>query len=272
MKKKWLRRGLIIFFSLVFVVCAVWMAVILVDYARADALYEDVRQQVFTMPESRPTEDEGEAQPGQSVPPEEEEEELVLPTVDFATLQSINSDIIGWIWIPDTVVSYPVLVGETNQTYLYTTYDGSHSSSGSIFLDYRIQGQLSAPNAILYGHHMKNGSMFSLLMKYRQQDYADAHPDVYLFTPEATLVYRVFSAYTTQADSDAYTYDFADSAAFQDYLEKLCSRTVITAPDGYQANSSDPILTLSTCTTVTTLQRMVVHAQLVERIPLEGGE
>ena len=82
--------------------------------------------------------------------------------VDFESLQAINKDVVGWIFIEDTVVNYPVLHSKkNNDEYLYTTYDGKQNNSGSIFADYRNNADFTDDNTVLYGHNMKNKTAVS---------------------------------------------------------------------------------------------------------------
>ena len=92
-------------------------------------------------------------------------------TVDFEGLLAENSDVVGWIYSEGTQINYPVLRGDSNETYLYHMINGEYNSSGSIFMDFRCNPDLSDFNTIIYGHHMKNGSMFASLHQYIKEIY-----------------------------------------------------------------------------------------------------
>ena len=103
--------------------------------------------------------------------------------VDFEALRKVNPDVIGWIYCPDTVINYPVMHGETNDTYLHHSYDGTYNASGSIFEDARNGRGFVDPVSILYGHHMASGAMFATLDLWQAVDYFYEHPVMWLLTP-----------------------------------------------------------------------------------------
>lgn len=139
--------------------------------------------------------------------------------VDFKALQQENPDVVGWIYCPDTPVNYPVMRAEDNEAYLHTLLDGTYNPSGSIFMDYRCDGTFLDFNTILYGHHMKDGSMFAMLKEYTDEAYYKAHPEMYLLTPNGDYRVRIIAAELTSADSSLYS--FAPTReAFDAFLEK----------------------------------------------------
>ena len=99
-------------------------------------------------------------------------------TVDFDSLKALNPDVVGWIYSADTQINYPVLLGEDNSEYLHHMVNGEYNSAGSIFMDCRNKPDLSDFNTILYGHHMKNGSMFASLHQYTEQELPRRHPSI----------------------------------------------------------------------------------------------
>ncbi len=126
-------------------------------------------------------------------------------TVDFEALQAVNPDIIGWIYCADTIINYPVLQGEDNDFYLQHSYDKNPLKQGSIFIDVENKRDFSDRNTIIYGHHMKDGSMFSVLHSWRNQEFYEEHPVMWLLTPEQDYKIVLFSGYTASAYSDTYT-------------------------------------------------------------------
>ena len=94
-----------------------------------------------------------------------------------AGLKEINEDCVAWIYIEDTAINYPVVQGSDNSFYLKHLIDGKWNSAGCIFLDFRVDSNISDRHSIIYGHHMKDGTMFSGLTKYKKQDYYEAHPE-----------------------------------------------------------------------------------------------
>ena len=124
--------------------------------------------------------------------------ERVLPAgvrVDFDGLSEVNPQVVGWIFGPDTVISYPIVQGEDNSYYLHRLFTGESNGSGCIFLDAACAGDFSGDHSIIYGHHMKNGTMFASLGEYASQDYYESHPYFQLSTPQGDWRVDVFSAY-----------------------------------------------------------------------------
>ncbi len=180
--------------------------------------------------------------------------------VDFQGLTQVNGDILAWLHIPNSVISYPVLQGEDNQSYLHTTYDGRYSAAGSLFVDYRISGDLTDQNTIIYGHNMSSGAMFGDLDSYRSASYLSQHPYFFLLTDGGYLRYEIFSVMVTAATSDVYNYVFAEEDSFSDHIAMLIDQSLYNT--GVTASDTDKIVTLSTCTSVTELERLVVIGRL----------
>ncbi len=189
-----------------------------------------------------------------------EEEDPIPPVIDFDALTEVNKDVIGWIFIEGTDINYPLLKGKTNKQYLFQSYEKKYAVAGSIFLDYRCSEDFSDYNTVVYGHNMKNGTMFGKLDKYLEKDYLEKHPYVYIILADGSWnKYRVFSCY--QAPVDGATYDLPTDTkkkikAFVSLLkEKNLYAQESDAETGdyaaepvYTPTGEDRILTLSTCT------------------------
>ena len=183
-----------------------------------------------------------------------------LRAMDFTALREVNSDVLGWILIPDTVVSYPLLQGSDNDYYLRRTWKKWSSAVGSIFLEARNSPDLTDFNTIIYGHNMNNGSMFGTLKKYKSQDYFRKHPYVYLTTDAGSARCEIFAAYEVSTDGDTYRLGFADDNDRQAFLDVCCALSVIDT--GVTPQVYDRIITLSTCTGRGHATRWVVQARL----------
>lgn len=188
-------------------------------------------------------------------------EEIISLDVDW---NKFNDSVIGWISIENNeVINYPVIQSTDNEYYLHHLYDGTYNSSGSIFVDYRNDG-FNNRHVIIYGHNMKNGSMFSSIKKYQKQDYADEHRYIYIATPDGTTrVFYVYSCHLTDAlgDSDgfsAYQISF-DGEEWKEWLNKSVERSLITSEIDLLDKCN--IITLSTCMSrgIET-ERCVIHA------------
>ncbi len=104
--------------------------------------------------------------------------------MDFAALEGVNSDIVAWLYGADTGLNYPIVQAEDNDYYLYRLLDGTWNKNGTIFMDYVNRSDFSDQNTLVYGHHMKSGAMFGALVQYKKQEFYDAHPYLYLYTPQ----------------------------------------------------------------------------------------
>lgn len=184
--------------------------------------------------------------------PQEEEDagpKLLEPpiNVDFDALKAINEDVVGWLYVEALEISYPVVQGKDNDEYLHTTYDGTYNFAGSIFIDYENSSDFTDPNTIVYGHNMKNGSMFGILKRMLTENAYDTSPYFWILTPEHNYRYEIFAAYTTAVGSSTYTLFSAHDKEFKEYLLQMKSNSEIDTGD-LQPGKKDNIVTLSTCT------------------------
>lgn len=178
-----------------------------------------------------------------TLPPDEHTE--YLRQLNIHALQRVNSEVIGWIYIPDTNVNHPLLHTKDNSTYLHTTWEGKENSAGSIFMETKCSPSLTDFNTIIYGHNMRNGSMFGKLKQYRDYDHYLEHRYVYIVTGYAIYRYEVFSAYEAGINTDTYRLQFTGHAkrkALQHYIDSSVWEAELTP------TLDDRILTLSTCT------------------------
>lgn len=128
-----------------------------------------------------------------------------FPKVDFESLQAVNSDVVAWLYIPDTNVNFPVVKGPSNFTYLNLDYEGNYSIAGSIFMDIACSSDFSDIETLLYGHNMHNGAMFGRLKKFEDTDYLKAHKDVYVLLPTGeTIKYSASVGKYISIEDDVY--------------------------------------------------------------------
>ena len=127
-----------------------------------------------------------------------------LKDMDFSALRQQNPDVLGWILIPGTRVSYPVVQGTDNSYYLDHTWRGGKNSVGAIFMECRNSSDLSDFNTIVYGHRMRNGSMFASLKYYESQSYWAQHPCVYITDDRGSYTYEIFAAYEVSTEGETY--------------------------------------------------------------------
>ena len=171
-------------------------------------------------------------------------------TVDFDALWKINPDVKGWIYLEALDITYPVVQGETNDDYIYTSVKGSANSGGSIFMDYRNSDSFLDPHTLIYGHNMKDGSMFGKLKKLYDQDFVDewdAPLCFWIITPEAKYRYDIFSIHTVSATGEAYTLFTGQGDVVAAYINKMARQSGVELPQRVY-NEEDKVVTLSTCT------------------------
>ena len=174
-----------------------------------------------------------------------EEVKFLLDT-DLEALRAVNEDVIGWIYVPDTAISYPLLKSEDNNEYLKLTWDLEYSRAGSIFMEQRSSVDFSDFHTLIYGHNLQDGKMFSCLMDFRKQEYSDSHSLVYIATDGAVLRYEVFSSYIADVVSDSYRLLFDDDEHRQSVIDFYLERSEIKSD--LRPAADDKILSLSTCT------------------------
>lgn len=169
-----------------------------------------------------------------------------LRAVDLPALRGVNSDILGWITIPDTELSYPILAGRDNQYYLNHTWSGERNAAGAIFLEMNCANNFSDFNVIIYGHRMHNNMMFGTLRFYEDLNYWAEHPSVYLVSDTGVARYDIFAAYEAGVRDQTYRLDLAEEEEKQAFLDFCLSNSVLDT--GVAPTTADQILTLSTCT------------------------
>ena len=192
---------------------------------------------------------------------EEPKPPAVPITVDFQKLKTQYKDIIGWLYSPNTPINYPVVLGKDNDQYIYNMPSGEPNKSGSIFADCRNLPFEEARNFIIYGHNMKNKTMFGTLDDYRKTGYYEQHPVMYYLTPDKAYKLEIYSGFITEAGSYVYTFQHTEKS-LSDFMNKIKRKSTFSSPVKYE--EGDNIMTLSTCSYETEDSRYVVVAILKE--------
>lgn len=185
--------------------------------------------------------------------------------VDWKALKKVNPDVQGWLYQKGTVINYPVVQGTDNDTYLHTRFDKQWSGGGTLFVDCRMEKDFKGFNSIIYGHHMKDGSMFRSIRGYTKEDgYYDKHKTLELATPHGNYHLVVFSAFITKAtDEDTYkmTYDEVEKQA---YIDRAWERSELPITrDSVDVTKNDRLVTLSTCAYDYEEARYIVMCKMV---------
>lgn len=198
-------------------------------------------------------------------------EEVIVPAPVFMegvdwqslynTMYDINNDYEAWIYISGTKINYPIVQGTDNDFYLKHTFYKEPVFSASLFIDYRIESGAEGKNVIVYGHNMRDGSMFAALKKFRQKEFRQRHPSFSVYTSTGAYEYQVFASYTTSPDSDTYTVGFANDEEFMNYINIV--KTWSDTDYGVDVTAEDKIITMSTCVN-NDADRYVVHAKRID--------
>ena len=184
--------------------------------------------------------------------------------VDSEKLQDQNPDYIGWIYVPKTDISYPVVASADNSDYLHADFNRAYSFPGTIFMDCQDTKGILNHHTILYGHNMNNGTMFAQIKSYRDQEFADEHPVFWFITPKYKLLYQVFSV-CSPSPFDRQQYgidgiDYKSNAEFNTAIEQMKKSSVIQSDK--EVLDTDYIMSLSTCTGNSSV-RCIVHGVLL---------
>ena len=201
----------------------------------------------------------------------EPEEVPPLLSVDFEALQAINGEVYAWIDFPGQERSYPVVQSENNEYYLNHTFKGYENLCGSIFADCRNSGIFTDSNTVLYGHNMRNLSMFGFLRKYQEEEYYKAYPYFDIYLSESTYRCRILACCKVAADWSNFPTQFADEEERKEFIGKMmdsCAYETI-APD---AENERPLVMLSTCTGRGHTYRLILLAEAYEVAEMQKAE
>ena len=179
--------------------------------------------------------------------PEKKDE---APVVDWAGLKAVNSQVVGWIQIPGSQINYPVYQTTDNEYYLHTNAKGEWSIGGQIFMDYENNPNgLIDQQTILYGHHMRNGSMFQFIGALNDQSTFNKVETIWYLTPTQTYELEpVFTYHTDEDDDEVRQFNFTSVDEFRSYLKDRLSRAVSSRSDAAEVISrAEHVLTLFTC-------------------------
>ena len=187
-------------------------------------------------------------------------EEPVL-VVDFEGLSQMNPDITGWLYIEGTKISYPVVQAYDNNYYLRRMFDGTRNNAGCLFMDEECNGDFSEYNSIIYGHNMRNGSMFADLVKFKDQEFFEEHPVGYLLTPDKNYKILFFSGYVCGTKDSAWDANMTEEE-YAAWLKEITGKSTL-ATDVVPL-VTDQVLTLSTCSYEFSNARYILHGILVD--------
>lgn len=216
------------------------------EYAVADDEYEKVESMAITWPS-------------------QEESEIVdypLIQVDFDKLEEINSDVVAWLYFPCLDISYPVVKENEINEYVHLTFDGQVNKAGCLFEDVLSDSEFRGMHDIVFGHNMRNGSMFGSLKKLYatgNENLLEENPYVYIYTRDYIFQYRVFGYYVTKVGSEAYKV-VETKESYDELLDYIQHSSAYKRPADADFSEYPSLLTLSTCSGKSgSGRRFVVH-------------
>lgn len=229
----------------------VWKLISIIGYSReyhqSDRVYEQLAAMTAEEPVVTSFKKDGEPEPPGS-------EKLSIPS---ETLKQINPDYVGWLLLPGTGIDYPVVQGKDNAYYLDHLFDGTKNKAGCLFLDAENDSDFSSRNSIIYGHYMKNKSMFYELSSYKEQSWWKVHPEFQLILPDRQARLVVFSAYVADVSENAWQMDFESQEAYENWVRERKERSLFQ-PD-QEIGIPNAVVTCSTCSYEFENARFVVH-------------
>lgn len=257
-----IKLCLLLFFGGVFIISAIMAGSIMLEQKAARDAYSDIRQQTqpYTNVTSSIKNVTGSENTDTQIPPTTEDPQQTV-TLDFAPLKEINKEIVAWLFAEGTSIDYPVLHTDNNSYYLNHLYTGESNKSGSLFLDYRNTGLFTERNTVIYGHHMNNGSMFTALELYKEQDFYDNHPTMQLYTPEGDYLIELICGTVEDGNYEFVQFAFVDEDAFTEYVDAQRSRS--TFQSNVELSPGDRIVSLCTCSYEWNNARYMVIGRLV---------
>lgn len=236
----------------------------LADADRSRDFFKDLGESVIIM--EKPQEDETaskqENTENSTENGTENRAEMEIPAaIDFDRLYEVSEDAVAWLYAPNGAINYVVAQAEDNDYYLHRLLNGEETNGGTLFADFRNSAGFSDWNTVIYGHNMKNGTMFASLLDYRNPDYYEEHPAMYLYTPGHRYRLELIAGYTTNVSDLIYSVP-ATKEERDEILEHAYK--VSSFVSGIIAGAEDKLVTLSTCSYDYDDARYVVIGRLVE--------
>lgn len=244
-----IRRIVLIIAAFCFCFSAVMLIKIFLEYKQGDDIYNNIQDSVLD--NNYPSE----------ITIDDKKVEVPF-RYNHQELLSINPEGVGYLYIPSIDLRLPIVHPSDNDFYLTHTFNKTENKDGCLFEDCNIKDGLESSHIIIYGHNMKNGSMFGKLSQYEKADFysSSGNDMVYIYTENKLKMYRIFSAYTSEPVSDTYTYNFPSLESLQQYASSMKAKSDYST--NVDVSNASCVLTLSTCTSDGS-KRFIVQAVYV---------
>ncbi len=190
-------------------------------------------------------------------------------SVDFDKLREINPDVVGWIRMEKLGISYPIVQGNDNEYYLSHTFYKEENKCGSIFMETENSGDFNDCNTFVYGHNMKDKSMFARLNELQEEETFRDNREFYIDTPKGLQRYLIYSCHVAALGAQAFRYQFEDKEDYARWQQSVRQQSVYDA--GIRPEPGQTTVTLMTCTPMGSDYRFLVHGVLMEERKWAGG-
>lgn len=232
------------------------------DVTASDKLNKSMINELVTLREAAPQADAVRAEATEESVPEDGTEPLEEApiVVDFIKLREQSQNVVGWLYCEDTPINLPLAQYADNDYYLRRLLDGTGNNAGTLFMDYRNSWDFSDRNTVIYGHNMKNKTMFGSIGDYREQAYFESHPVMWLLTDHGNYKVELVAGFVTPSTSNAYVNPHTDEEMLDLARESVKKSTFVS---DFQLNEGDRFLTLSTCSYEYDNARYVLVGRLV---------
>lgn len=183
--------------------------------------------------------------------------------IDFDALREINPDVIGWLYYKDTVIDYPVVQGENNEVYLSMLFDRTWGGCGTLFADCATKAAFRQFSTIVYGHHMKDGTMFACLKELKDPEYCAKNPKLQLSTPEGEFDLEIWAFLNEPSDSSVYLPNVEEESDKQKYLDMI--ERIADYTTDVRVTTEDRLVMLSTCAYEFEDARYIIACKMVPK-------
>lgn len=200
---------------------------------------------------------------------------LAAMTVDWDALLELNADTVGWVYVPNSPINYPIVQAEDNSYYLtrdFSEEEGWLANYGAIFLDYSNDPEFGDAASFVYGHHMNDGSMFAYVGDMDEQAEFDNARDVYILTPKQNYKLRSFSLVHCNATEEIVETTFESPEAMESYVDDMKGRSKFDAGQVSPSDEMDKLFALATCdSTFNSSGRNVLFCYIIETAEPNGS-
>ena len=254
-----ISRIILIICACVFVFAAVKLVSILLEYKKGNDIYNNIEGDVLDDTPVNITIDDDEAP------------EVTIPFVyNHQALLDINSDGLGFLYVPSVDIRLPVAQTTDNDFYLTHTFDKTYNRNGCLFVDYRIKDGLNASHVLIYGHNMGSGAMFGTLARYKNSGFyqTEGNDVFYIYTEDVIRKYKIFTVYVTDPVSNTFTFNFSNLTGLREYAKVVKAESLYDT--GVDVSDATQVVTFSTCTD-DSKQRVIVSGTYVGESKLDNG-